>query len=49
MNPEDKGLTHVRIQWIVHVLAEVSYRCATPVLKDVKIGLSLVLQEEKRA
>lgn len=48
VDSEDEGLTHMRIQRVVHVLVEVSYRTATPVLKDVQIGLSLVLREEER-
>lgn len=44
---ETKRVTHVRIQWVVHVPAEVGHRGAAPVLKDVQIGLSLVLQGEK--
>lgn len=44
----EKGLTHVRIQRVVQIFREVSRRTATPVLKDVQIGLSLILQEDKR-
>lgn len=36
----------MRIERVVHVPAEVSCRAATPVLKDVQIGLSFVLQRE---
>lgn len=32
----------------MHVLTEVSHRTAAPVLKDVQVGLSFVLQEEHR-
>lgn len=40
------GRTHMRIERVVHVPAEVSCRAATPVLKDVQVGLSFVLQRE---
>ena len=48
MSNEDKVFTHMRIQWVVHVLVEVSCRTATPVLKNMQIGLSLILQEGRQ-
>ncbi len=48
MKSEEKGLTHMRIQREVQVLAEVSCGTAAPVLKDVQVGLSLILRGEKR-
>lgn len=36
------------IKWVVYVLAKVSHRTATPVLKDVQVGPSSALQEEQR-
>lgn len=38
----------MRVQWVVYVLVEASYRAPTPVLKDMHVGVSLVLQERKR-
>lgn len=38
----------MRIKWKVQVFAQVSCGAATPVLKDVQIGLPLILQEKKR-
>lgn len=38
----------MRVKWVVQVLAQVICGAATPVLKDVQIGLALILPEEKR-
>lgn len=43
-----RSLTHVRIKGVVQVPVQVSYGATTPVLKDVQIGLSLILPEENR-
>lgn len=48
LDGRNRRSTHMRIERVVHVPAEVGSRAATPVLKHVQICLSFVLQEVER-
>ena len=40
-------ITYMRVVRVVQVLSELGYRGATPVLKHMQVGLSLILQTHR--
>lgn len=49
LHPTSDGLgTHVRVERVMHVPAQVGRRAAAPVLEDVQVGLPFVLRDAER-